>query len=937
MAKRTMETGSNRRTFIKRAVLGAAGLSTLDLPPAANADQAGKKCEAKYDDDSSVAAVLGSSTSTRTVSATPITFPREFTDRHLARIAFPVGGIGTGGVEIGGRGDLRLWQICNRPESGDTLRYVFAAVHVARSGKKPFTSMLERRLLPPYDLWDYRDGVRGVGALEMPRMAEATFRSSFPVAEVSFADPGCPAQISLTAFSPFCPVDADDSGLPVAVFEYTARNSTHDVIDVSLALSSENPCVGARHGTNVLRTFDGADTPSGIFMSNPTLAEDDPKRGSFALVALPEPGQAADLLAMWPNLGGVNDLDSFWRVFRKQGRLPRQEDALDNTFYPIASASIRASIAPGGSASLRFLMAWHYPNRTPEQIGWSARKGMSNVNLGNFYATRFRDAWDVSEYTVKNLPELKAKTIAFVETMRHSTLPEAVKDAAASNLSTLVSNTSFRIADGSFHGFEGCSKSGGQGPGSCTHVWNYEVATTFVFPVLSRSMRETSFDYATQQSGHMDFRHKLPLGQEHFGLGEEDHEAAADGQMGQIVRLYLDWRISGDTAWMLKRWPGAKRALAFAWIKGGWDANRDGVMEGAQHNTYDVEFIGPSGVIQSWYLAALRASAMMAKAANDIAFSSECERMESIGSEWTDKHLFQGEFYIQQIRPTPQADVDPRLLSGLNTADPRNQLGSACHIDQIVGQCIAGLAGLGNLLSPENMRIALHSIHRYNPRLAPAALTGTHRMYAINDEPALNICAYPNQEGMPVNPVGYACENWCGLEYAVAATMIQYGMVDEAIEHVTNVRARHDGERRNPMDEFEWGHHYARSMASWALIPALSGFRHDAVLEQLIVQPRMNWQSGFRSPWTANRGWGELRLDANGMTITVVAGELVFLTLELPVLSHPETAALGGSEVQVMAAESNRKGCKMHFAAAIRLTPQSPFHVNFRRNGRTMA
>ena len=195
-----------------------------------------------------------------------------------------------------------------------------------------------------------------------------------------------------------------------------------------------------------------------------------------------------------------------------------------------------------------------------------------------------------------------------------------MKEAASANLSTLVSNTSFRIADGSFQGFEGCGDTTGLGYGTCTHVWNYEVATQFLFPSLARSMREINFGYSTDAKGHMDTRHKLPLRKERRG------NAAADGQMGQIVKLYFDWKLSGDDGWMLVRWPAAKRALEYAWQPGGWDGNRDGVMEGAQHNTYDVEFFGPNPLCGIWYLAALKASASMSRAAGDEAFAQECTK-----------------------------------------------------------------------------------------------------------------------------------------------------------------------------------------------------------------------------------------------------------------------------------------------------------------------
>ena len=186
-------------------------------------------------------------------------------------------------------------------------------------------------------------------------------------------------------------------------------------------------------------------------------------------------------------------------------------------------------------------------------------------------------------------------------------IPDAIKEAALFNLSTLRSQTAFRSAEGGFYGFEGCFDDAGAGFGTCTHVWNYEHATAFLFGDLARGMREVEFNESTGADGHMEFRAVLPRGRaSDWGL------AAADGQLGCLVKLYRDWQLSGDDEFLRRVWPGARRALEFCWIEGGWDADRDGVMEGCQHNTMDVEYFGPNPEIGGWYLAALRAGEEMA-------------------------------------------------------------------------------------------------------------------------------------------------------------------------------------------------------------------------------------------------------------------------------------------------------------------------------------
>ena len=74
------------------------------------------------------------------------------------------------------------------------------------------------------------------------------------------------------------------------------------------------------------------------------------------------------------------------------------------------------------------------------------------------------------------------------------------------------------------------------------------------------------------------------------------------------VETVPGWRLYGDDEWLRRLWPACRRSLEFAWVKGGWDADRDGLAEGAQHNTMDVEYYGPDPEVQSWYLAALAAA-----------------------------------------------------------------------------------------------------------------------------------------------------------------------------------------------------------------------------------------------------------------------------------------------------------------------------------------
>jgi hypothetical protein len=179
--------------------------------------------------------------------------------------------------------------------------------------------------------------------------------------------------------------------------------------------------------------------------------------------------------------------------------------------------------------------------------------------------------------------------------------------------------------------------------------------------------------------------------------------------MGVIMKLYLTGG-SPVTRSGCAGYGRERNALEYAWREGGWDADRDGVMEGVQHNTYDVEFYGPNPLSGVYYLGALRACEEMARAAGDAPFAAECRRLFDNGSKWLDANLFNGEYYIQKIQGIPKERIAEGLMSGMA---PRYRASRFPARDGCLGSArgsvLAEVAGLG-LLPAENIRKTLASI-----------------------------------------------------------------------------------------------------------------------------------------------------------------------------------------------------------------------------------
>jgi non-lysosomal glucosylceramidase len=865
-----MTKPTGRRGFLKTVALAAAplGPAAAQTPPKTTPAQ-------------SAPAAAPPPPQPVTLPRSSMRYPRVYTGRQLAMLAMPLGGIAAGSISLGGRGQLRDWELFNRPDKGRSPEYAFASIWAQAGSRKPVAHVLEARLMPPYE---GPDGLGSKNAPGLSRLEGATFTGEFPIAQIAFHDSRLPVNVTLDAFSPFIPLDADESGLPVAILRYRIHNPGKDAARVSIAWSIENP-IGATYqdvaqhhpGEQRVIEYRESDQIKGLLMSNPGMPADDPQSGTLA-VCLVKPEGKLTYLRGWTNAKWWTSALLFWDDFSDDGQLGPEAPQRK----PIGSLCLQQEIAPGTEAAYTFLLAWHFPNRTPAWSGWTAPKGDEHTIIGNHYCTRFAGAWQAAEYAAGKLPDLEARTRRFVAAMRDSTLPPAVRDAAMSTLSTLVTQTCFRTADGEFHGFEGSGDHNGCCFGNCTHVWNYETATQHLFPTLARSLRKAAFGFSEDDQGGLRFRQLLPDGKERF------HYAAADGQMGQIMKAYLDWRLSGDTAWLRDLWPRIQRAVSFAWVAGGWDSQRRGVMDGVQHNTYDVEFYGPNPMCGIYYLGALRAAEEMARAVRDQQAAEDYRKLFASGSQWIDANLFNGRYYIQKVRGIPKDQIAPATVGDMgaeNSEKPEYQVGDGCLLDQLMGQYIADVAGLGPLVDPAHIRETLQSIYRYNYKRQLYDHECVQRTYVLNDEAALVVCDYGTGK-RPEVPFPYFAEAWTGLEYQAAATMMYAGLVREGVEAFENSRRRYDGERRNPWDEAECGHHYARAMSAWSGVLALSGFRYHAAEKSATIMPRVNiGVNKFVCFWSAAPAWGTFTHAADSgrrrVTLAVAEGNLPLRSIVL--------------------------------------------------------
>jgi len=665
-------------------------------------------------------------------------------------------------------------------------------------------------------------------------------RGEYPFVWIDFEDEKLPVKVSLEAFTPFIPLNADDSGIPAAIIRYKVTDTTNSLVQVSIAGSLPNP-VGfdSYEGKNEYREEGSI---KGLYYLSPQLYPAHLKYGNMALMTTAERVNIKN----WVQGLFFDGVQDFWDDFCSDGRLEREPSIAPETSIlskgrsksslKISSLAIYQDLRPGETKQFEFFLTWYFPNRVKS---WDedSYSGQSNPPMvRNYYGKLFTDAWGVGKYLIENIQRLEKGSRDFHCALFNSTLPDFVIDAIASNITVIRSPTCFRLEDGTFLGYEGCNDTKGCCPGNCTHVWNYAQTLAFLFPELEQSMRVTEFGLETNNQGEMAFRTFKVLGDENlpkiFKL-----PPAADGQLGSIIRLYREWKISGNNELLKRLWAKASKALDFAFDY--WDKDGDFVLDGEQHNTYDIEFYGPNSLTSSLFFAALKAGIEMAKFLGDQEHFAKYQEALEKGSKKMDETLWNGEYYIQTLDDVNQY---------------RYQYGSGCLSDQLFGQLLAHVVGLGYILPEEHVKKAVESIYKYNFRVEFANHDSVARTYVLPDEKGLLICSWP-KGGRPKIPFGFSSEVWTGTEYQVAAHLIYEGLIDEGLTIVKAVRERHDGYRRNPWNEVECGYHYVRSMSSWAVLLALSGFRYDMVEGRISFKPVIN-QENFFTFWSTGKAWG---------------------------------------------------------------------------------
>ena len=717
----------------------------------------------------------------------------------------------------------------------------------------------------------------GVGGTTwgLPRFEKGTFSTRFPFAEINLSDKDMPLDVNLIAWNPFIPNDEDNSGLPAGGLEYTFTNTSKSQVEAIFSFNTRNFMCRTNDEVSPITKMDKG------FVLNQIAPKNAPEMEGHCAIFTDEENTKVNY--NWFRGGWFDPLTIAWNHVAN-GEMPEGEPKLGGTG---ASIYVPFILKPGESKTIHLYMTWYVPhsfhNIGPDAVSVSDFGDRYNADLYKdtpakyepWYSRRFSGIEEVSNYWKNNYSTLKLETKKFTDTFYDTTLPEEVIESVANNLTILKSPTVMRQHDGRFWVWEGSGDDWGSCHGSCTHVWNYAQAVPHLFPRMERTLRETEFKVDQNTEGHQAFRANIPI-----RPVKHDFHSAADGQLGGIMKVYRDWRISGDNEWIKDLYPLIVKSMDYC-IRT-WDPNEVGAVIEPHHNTYDIEFWGPDGMCTSFYAGALNSIIEIGHYLNEDV--TKYEHLLKKAQDYMETNLWNGEYFFQDIQweglktPDPtkaqsfQSSYSEEARKILEQEGPKYQYGNGCLSDGIIGCWMSLVCGLDEPIDQSKVTGHLESVYKYNLKHCLADHANPQRPgYAVGNDGGLILCSWPKGGKLSL-PFVYSDEVWTGIEYQVASHLIFEGKVKEGLDIVRTVLNRYDGIKRNPFNQYECGSWYARALASYSLIQALTGVRYDAVTKTLHIESKVG--KNFRSFLSTASGYATVGLKNGKPFIEVKNGEI---------------------------------------------------------------
>ncbi len=846
----------------------------------------------------------------------------------------PLGGIGTGFVEIRPDGCFHEWEIFNAGSWAPGARSTTASnpnlQFVLRTKSADGDIPQVRRLY-------LRSGENDLYSLPLLQDVESIrYYSQFPMTGLQYQDPTLPVEVSARIFSPLIPGKARESGTPGFHIVYTIENTSKETTEVSLAGFMDNPLASAladRKLTNTLSRENGttrillntaaeSDFPSGIgnMCLSVTNGEHSYITGTFHEYAWP--GTATwstprvnmmvisvieELVAKGklPDTNGETDpsiglptdtaIDALSDAEVRELKQKLGSDALLARIF----ADAREANQNGGVKADRELLKEVVDNISGNsrrsQMNWGSTALAASVVLkpGQRKEIRFTLSW--------YFPNHLTSDGQFMGHMYSNWYNDAAEVnsflcanyshhfAATDTFAQTLANTSLgdplsfcwssQLSTLVFNTW--WTKDGGyaiwEGLGCCG-LSTTDVDYQGSFPIVAL-FPELKLGQMKQIIGYQNSEGQVPHNYSGFLHQVDNGFMRVDMNPQFVMMVCRDFLWTGDRDYLTTMWPHIERAMAFT---ESLDTNGDALPD---HNTglqtYDQwRMRGTPAYVASLWIGGLRAAVRIA---TDLGKHDEAQRWSGLlekASKSFDNMLFNGEYYSLW--------ADGAM---------RDEL---CMTDQISGEWFSSLIGLPGTLSQAHLNRAIGNIFKFN----------------FNTEFGLHNATAPKRNGKDLLALVnlQAGGLWSGIEFAFASLLMDHGYYADGVRIVEAVYRRYL-RAGQPWNHVECGGHYSRAMSSWATMLAATGFKPDVPNQSLGLNPTA--PGDFHAPWVTATGYGTVQRTGHALTIHCVSGKLELK--QLKTLPAATSVSLNGRTVASWPTKGDSEAV-FQFASVVSLT-----------------
>ncbi len=772
------------------------------------------------------------------------------TKTHTSGI--PLGGIGSGSVELLPDGEFHYWQIANPPrltrisldkkvdDGEENTGALSFWIRAKGENSKPIIRKLGMKT-------DADDFTYRMFAWNKP-VERIDFDGRFPVCDLDYIDDDLPCKVKLKAVSPFLPHNSNISATPGFYLDFTVENPTDDNLEISLLGALEPNFANKKECFRNHVAIIG--DSYGIHLQ-PQNISDSACCGSMALSINGDGNKTyitAEYFRYLKEYVGDSDFgvtqESFLFDFRETGNLPNSEvrtkpttipknlhllnieklDSLCKEYskYPFAMSLLKRiqyclpNFLSSREEKIAFLKCCReQTQRMGADFGSCAlcskvtlapneKKNMCFVfswyfpnhfsekgkRLGHYYENLYINALDANCFLVNNKNKIFNGAVEFADLLYNTSLPSVYPDAWSSNLSQLVKSSCY-LKNGNFGLWEGLGYCG-------FHTTDITYHASFglinLFPDLQKKQMKMGAKFQ-RKDGRVHHLFAPDLEQVDNGYDR------VDMNMQFVLMVLRDYLFTGDRDYLVSLWDNVKRAMNSIEKL---DTDGDGLPDyDTKRNTYDSwNFSGTPAYISILWLAALKSAVIIAERMNDKTHQDKWNSILEKGKVSLEEKLWNGEYYNLWRNNT---ETDESLMS-----------------DQLDGEWFLRMMGVKGNLSDDRIREVMKFIFEKNFD-GEAGLINA----ACHDNRKTTIHTYKNCQAGAV---------WTGIGYAFSALALSVGLNEIADEEINSI---HNNQMRlgSFWDHWECGHHYTRPMSSWTTLHAALGLSVDYANKRVTLNP----------------------------------------------------------------------------------------------------